>query len=75
MAQKYNFESAYFDPSITRETSNVLNLKTDAKYRFERGIDPNSIIIGLQKAAEMITEICGGELGKFQIAKKQKKYL
>ena len=65
-------ESAYFDPSITRETSNVLNLKTDAKYRFERGIDPNSIIIGLQKAAEMITEICGGELGKFQIAKTKK---
>ena len=62
-------ESAYFDPSITRETSNILNLNSDAKYRFERGIDPNSIVPGLQKAAEMITEICGGEVGKFHITK------
>ena len=42
-------ESAYFDPSITRKTSNILNLNSDAKYRFERGIDPNSVEIGLQK--------------------------
>ena len=49
-----------FDPSITKETSKGLNLNSDAKYRFERGIDPNSIVIGLQKAAEMIIEICGG---------------
>ena len=62
-------ESAYFDPSITRKTSNILNLNSDAKYRFERGIDPNSIENGLRKAAEMITEICGGEVGKFQITK------
>ncbi len=62
-------ESAYFDPSITRKTSSILNLNSDAKYRFERGIDPNSVITGLQKAAEMITEICGGEVGKFQVLK------
>jgi len=67
-------ESAYFDPSITRETSNILNLNSDAKYRFERGIDPNSIIIGLQKAAEMIIEICGGEVGKFNITKTKNIY-
>ena len=65
-------ESAYFDPSITRQTSNILNLNSDAKYRFERGIDPNSIEIGLQKAAEMITEVCGGEVSKFQITKTKK---
>ena len=62
-------ESAYFDPSITRNTSSILNINSDAKYRFERGIDPNSIENGLQKAAEMITEICGGEIGKFQLTK------
>ena len=62
-------ESAYFDPYLTRETSNILNLNSDAKFRFERGIDPNSIITGLQKAAEMIKEICGGEVGKFHLTK------
>ena len=62
-------ESAYFDPSITRETSNTLNLNSDAKFRFERGIDPNSIITGLQKAAQMIIEICGGQVGKYHITK------
>ncbi len=65
-------ESAYFDPSITRMTSNLLNINTDAKYRFERGIDPNSIEIGLKKAAEMITKICGGEVSKIQITKTKK---
>ena len=65
-------ESAYFDPIITRKTSNILNLNSDAKYRFERGIDPNSIEVGLHKAAEMITEICGGEVSKFQIIRNKK---
>ncbi len=65
-------ESAFFDPSITRKTSNILNLDSDAKYRFERGIDPNSVEIGLQKAAEMITKICGGEVSKFQITRTKK---
>ena len=65
-------ESAYFDPSITRKTSNLLNLNSDAKYRFERGIDPSSIEDGLQKAAEMITQICGGETSKFQIINTKK---
>ena len=36
-------ESAYFLPSSIRKTSNNLIIETDAKYRFERGIDPNSI--------------------------------
>ena len=65
-------ESAYFDPSITRKTSSILNLNSDAKYRFERGIDPNSVEIGLQKAADMIVEICGGEVSNFQITKTKK---
>ena len=65
-------ESAYFDPSITRKTSSILNLNSDAKYRFERGIDPNSVEIGLQKAADMIIEICGGEVSNFQITKTKK---
>ena len=62
-------ESAYFDPEITRNTSKKLNLDTDAKFRFERGIDPNSIKLGLEKASELIAEVCGGEVSKFDIQK------
>jgi len=60
-------ESAYFDPEITRKTANKLQLDSDAKFRFERGIDPNSIKIGLEKASEMIVKICGGEVSKLDI--------
>ena len=38
-------ESAYFDPRSIRKTAKILNIDTDAKYRFERGIDPNSICL------------------------------
>jgi len=60
-------ESAYFDPKITRKTANKLELNSDAKFRFERGIDPNSISIGLEKASEMIVKICGGTVSKLDI--------
>ena len=47
-------ESAYFNPKSIRKTSKLLNIDTDAKFRFERGIDPNSIEEGLIKAASLI---------------------
>ena len=53
-------ESAYFSPRSIRKTSKELNIDTDAKFRFERGIDPFSIEEGLIKAAELIQKICGG---------------
>ena len=62
-------ESAYFNPRSIRKTSKQLNIDTDAKFRFERGIDPNSILIGLHRAAELIQKICGGKVGKFDIQK------
>ena len=61
-------ESAYFLPSSIRKTARELNINTDAKYRFERGIDPNSIKEGLEIAAALIIKICGGEASKFVIA-------
>jgi phenylalanyl-tRNA synthetase beta chain len=60
-------ESAYFLPASIRKTSRVLNINTDAKYRFERGIDPNSIKEGLELAAALIVKICGGLASKFSI--------
>ncbi len=62
-------ESAYFNPKSIRKTSKLLNLDTDAKFRFERGIDPNSIEEGLVKAAHLIQKICGGEISKIDIKK------
>ena len=63
-------EAAYFKPSSIRRTSRELNINTDAKYRFERGIDPNSVKEGLEFATELILKICGGEASKFQITGK-----
>ena len=60
-------EAAYFLPSSIRKTARDLNINTDAKYRFERGIDPNSIKEGLELASELITKICGGVVSKFLI--------
>ena len=62
-------ESAYFDPTVTRKTAKKLNIESDAKFRFERGIDPQSIEEGLIRSASLIQEICGGEIGKVEIQK------
>ncbi len=62
-------ESAYFDPRSIRKTAKNLNIDTDAKFRFERGIDQLSIEDGLNKAAFLIKEICGGEISKIDIQK------
>ena len=65
-------ESAYFHPEITRKTAKKLNLNSDAKFRFERGIDPDSIQIGLQVAAKLILDICGGQVSEIDIQKIKK---
>ena len=62
-------EAAYFNPRSIRKTSKVLNIDTDAKFRFERGIDPLSIEQGLHRAAELIKKICGGTVSKFDVQK------
>ena len=62
-------ESAYFEPRSIRNTAKKLNIDTDAKFRFERGIDPLSNEDGLNKAAFLIKEICGGSIIKVDIQK------
>ena len=62
-------ESAYFKPGSIRTTAKKLNLDTDAKFRFERGIDPLSIEDGLNEAAILIKEICGGKISKIDVQK------
>lgn len=55
-------ESAYFEPSGIRKTSKQLALQTDSSYRFERGIDPQIQLKAAQRAAELITDLAGGEI-------------
>ena len=53
-------ESANFTPALIRRMSRGLNLLSDASYRFERGIDPQSVVPALERAAGLIAEIADG---------------
>jgi len=53
-------ESAYFDPVRTAKTGRATGIISDARYRFERGIDPAFTVPGLELATRMVMELCGG---------------
>ena len=55
-------ESAYFSPDYIRRTGMAHGLKTDASFRFERGTDPNMVILALKRAALLVQEVAGGEI-------------
>jgi len=55
-------ESAYFNPVAIRKTAKRHALNTDASFRFERGIDPNSVEYALKRAANLILEVAGGKI-------------
>lgn len=59
---KIFLESAYFNPVSIRKTAKRHGLSTDASFRFERGIDINSVEYALKRAALLIKEIAGGEI-------------
>ncbi len=54
-------EAAYFDPIRTATTGRKLGIQSDARYRFERGIDPQACVSGVEAATRLILELCGGE--------------
>ncbi|MGE3335910.1 MAG: phenylalanine--tRNA ligase subunit beta [Rhodospirillaceae bacterium] len=54
-------ESALFDAKNIAETGRKLLLNTDARYAFERGVDPASAHMGIEVATHMILDLCGGE--------------
>ncbi|MBM3486581.1 MAG: phenylalanine--tRNA ligase subunit beta [Alphaproteobacteria bacterium] len=54
-------EVALFDPICVAATGRKLGIVSDARYRFERGVDPTSAIWGAEVAARMILALCGGE--------------
>jgi phenylalanyl-tRNA synthetase beta chain len=53
-------EAAYFDPAGIGETGRALGLTSDARSRFERGVDPGFVAPGLDLAAAMVRALCGG---------------
>ena len=58
-------EAAFFDSVSIAKTGRRLAIDSDARYRFERGVDPEFILQGAQLAVGLILEICGGEASKF----------
>ncbi|MFT4913589.1 MAG: phenylalanyl-tRNA synthetase beta chain [Brevundimonas sp.] len=54
-------ESAWFDPIVTAQTGRTLGINSDAQYRFARGVDPASVVPGLELATRLILDLCGGE--------------
>ncbi|MEP1231382.1 MAG: YtpR family tRNA-binding protein, partial [Litorimonas sp.] len=61
-------ESAYFDPLTIRRSAKRLGVNSDAKYRFERGVDTGFVAGGCDMATQMVLEICGGEASDMIIA-------
>ena len=61
-------EVALFDPVRTAATGRKLGILSDARYRFERGVDPTSALWGAEIAARLILDICGGEASALTMA-------
>ncbi len=56
-------EAAYFDSVAIRKSAKRHGLNTDSSFRFERGVDPNAILVARDRAIHLILEIAGGNLG------------
>ncbi|MFZ9469966.1 MAG: phenylalanine--tRNA ligase subunit beta, partial [Rickettsiales bacterium] len=57
-------ESAYFSKEVVAFSGRNLNILSDSRHRFERGIDPNSCQQAIEHACKLILEICGGEFSE-----------
>jgi phenylalanyl-tRNA synthetase beta chain len=53
-------ESALWNPLNIAQTGRKLGINSDARYRFERGVDPNYMVPGLEFATHMVLDLCGG---------------
>src|SRR3954451_11481162 len=61
-------ESALWDPLNIAETGRKLGINTDARYRFERGVDPAFCIPGAELATHLVLDLCGGEPSELVVA-------
>ncbi len=60
-------ESALWDPMNVAKTGRSHSIITDARYRFERGVDPEYMVPGLERATELVLELCGGTPAKTDV--------
>jgi phenylalanyl-tRNA synthetase beta chain len=63
-------ESALWDPNTVARTGRALGINSDARYRFERGIDPAYTVPGLDRATELVLQLCGGTATEVTLAGK-----
>ncbi len=61
-------ECAYFDPLSIARTGRALQIESDARYRFERGVDPAFLPDAMEIATKLIMDLCGGEPGEVVVA-------
>ena len=61
-------ESALWEPLNVAQTGRKLNINTDARYRFERGVDPAMMVPGVEEATELVMDLCGGEPSEMVVA-------
>ena len=61
-------EAALFDPLRTAATGRKLQIESDARYRFERGVDPDFVTAGMELATRTVLELCGGEASDLVVA-------
>ena len=61
-------ETALFDPVRTAATGRKLNIASDARYRFERGLDPAFVRDGVETATRLMLDLCGGEASEIVTA-------
>ena len=61
-------ESAMWDAPTVAQTGRKLGIVTDARYRFERGVDPDSCVPGAELATHLIVDFCGGEPSRLIVA-------
>lgn len=62
--QNIFLESAVFEPVAIAKTGRKLCIDTEARHRYERGVDVQMNNVALQMAAKMVQELCGGEMGQ-----------
>ena len=61
-------ECAYFDPLRTAKTGRKTGITSDARYRFERGVDPAFVVPGMEMATQLVLDLCGGEPSEIELA-------
>jgi phenylalanyl-tRNA synthetase beta chain len=61
-------ETALWDPQNIAHTGRKLGIVTDARYRFERGVDPDFALPGVELATQLVLDLCGGEASELVIA-------